>query len=113
MSSKSGAGGLIRGQPAAYDGYDVLLGRGGNDRVAGGWQKDRLFGGPGADRLAGGPNADYVKGEAGHDTLLGESGDDLLLGRDGERDDIWGGQGVDTATLDAIDRVRGVERRRR
>lgn len=104
-------GGLISGKPAAYDGYDVMLGRGGNDRLAGGWQKDRLFGGTGDDRLAGGQHADYLKGEGGRDALLGERGDDLLLGRDGERDALWGGPGTDRATADSVDAVRGVERR--
>ena len=104
-------GGLISGKPAAYDGYDVILGRGGSDRLAGGWQKDRLFGGAGVDRLAGGPHADYLKGESGPDTLLGEAGDDLMLGRDGERDALWGGPGFDRVTADAVDRLLGIERR--
>jgi Tol biopolymer transport system component len=104
-------GGLISGLPAKYDGYDVLLGRGGADRIAGGWQKDRLFGGTGADRLSGGPNADRLEGNEDPDTLLGDSGDDLVLARRGGRDAVWGGSGFDRATADRVDRVRGVERR--
>jgi Ca2+-binding RTX toxin-like protein len=103
-------GGVITGAPAAYDGYDVLLGRGGNDRLAGGWQKDRLFGGPGADRLRGGPHADHLSGEAGSDDVGGDAGDDLVLARDRTRDRLSGGPGFDRARLDAIDRRRGIER---
>jgi hypothetical protein len=106
-------GGLISGAPANYDGYDVLLGRGGNDRIAGGWQKDRLFGGTGADRLRGGPHADHIRGEEGADDIGGEGGDDLLLSRDRVRDRVFGGPGFDRATLDAVDRRGGIERRLR
>jgi Tol biopolymer transport system component len=103
-------GGPISGAPQFYDGYDLLLGRGGNDRLAGGWQKDRLFGGPGNDRLRGGPHADYLVGEAGADDLGGEGGDDLLLARDRTRDRVYGGPGFDRARLDATDRRGGIER---
>lgn len=103
-------GGLISGLPREYDGYDVVLGRGGNDRIAGGWQKDRIFGGPGRDRLRGGPHADHLVGEAGADDVAGESGDDLLLARDAARDVVSGGPGFDRAALDAVDRRGGIER---
>ena len=106
-------GGRISGAPANYDGYDVLLGRGGNDRIAGGWQKDRLFGGTGADRLRGGPHADHLRGEEGSDDIAGEGGDDLILARDRVRDLVFGGPGFDRATLDAVDRRGGIERRLR
>jgi Ca2+-binding RTX toxin-like protein len=103
-------GGLISGSPQFYDGYDLLVGRGGNDRLAGGWQKDRLFGGPGNDRLRGGPHADHLAGEAGADDVAGEGGDDLVLARDGTRDRASGGPGFDRARLDRIDRRGGIER---
>jgi Ca2+-binding RTX toxin-like protein len=106
-------GGLVSGLPARYDGYDILLGRGGNDRLAGGWQKDRLFAGPGRDRLSGGPHADRLEGGPDPDTLLGDAGDDLLLVRLGSRDAAWGGPGFDRATADSSDVLRGVERRLR
>lgn len=103
-------GGVIDGMPRFYDGYDVLLGRGGNDRIAGGWQKDRLLGGTGADRLRGGPHADHLAGESGVDDLGGEGGDDLVLARDRTRDRVSGGPGFDRARLDATDRRGGIER---
>jgi hypothetical protein len=106
-------GGRISGVPRFYDGYDVLLGRGGDDRIAGGWQKDRIFGGTGADRLRGGPHADHIVGEEGADDVAGEGGDDLLLARDRLRDVVFGGPGFDRATLDAADRRGGIERRLR
>ncbi len=126
----------IRGGP----GRDVICGLGGNDRILGGGGADVIYGGPGADFLDGGTGNDVLRGGAGDDDLTGRSGNDLLdggagrdrltggsgrdrllggsgrdaiLAVDGRPDNVDGGAGVDTATLDrALDRVARVERRR-
>jgi hypothetical protein len=84
-------------------GVDRVCGRGGNDTILGGGGNDQLSGGPGNDRLIGGQGKDVVAGEAGNDTLFA---------RDGKRDRVVGGPGLDTAFVDRIDSVSGVERRR-
>ncbi len=126
----------IRGGP----GRDVICGLGGNDRILGGGGADVIYGGPGADFLDGGIGNDVLRGGTGDDDLSGRSGNDLLdggagrdrltggsgrdrlfggagpdaiLAVDARPDDVDGGAGVDTATLDrALDRVARVERAR-
>jgi hypothetical protein len=49
----------------------------------------------------------------GGDVVCGLEGDDIINARNGKVDSIDGGPGEDTATVDAIDRVRHVEHVRR
>lgn len=74
---------------------DVVLGTAGPDRICGLGGFDRLTGGAGSDVLEGGP------------------GNDVLNARDGVRDVVRGGPGRDTAFVDRIDVVSGVEKVRR
>jgi Ca2+-binding RTX toxin-like protein len=89
---------VLRGTP----GRDVMCGLGGNDALSGLGGNDLLIGGPGNDRLTGGGGRDVLRGGAGADTFLA---------RDRRRDVVNGGAGRDRALVDAVDRVRLVERR--
>jgi hypothetical protein len=73
-----GAGGNDR--IAAGRGADVALGKGGHDRLDGGTGADRLYGGLGRDTLLGGGGDDSLRGDRGQDRLTGGAGDDLLTG---------------------------------
>jgi Ca2+-binding RTX toxin-like protein len=73
----------------------------GNDSFKGGDEADTYFGGPGNDVLDTG---------AGSDVADGGDGDDTLTTRDGAADLARGGAGTDSATVDAIDAVDGVEK---
>jgi cysteinyl-tRNA synthetase len=73
---------------------DLMLGRGGDDRLSGGAARDRLDGGDGADRLHGGGANDRLIGGAGADRLHGGAGDDRLTGGTGD-DRMHGGAGAD------------------
>ena len=72
----------------------------GNDAFTGAEEPDTFFGGPGNDGLTGG---------AGPDLLDGQDGDDALLARDGAGDLVRGGVGIDSAQVDGVDVVDGVE----
>jgi TolB protein len=102
------AGCTLWGTPA----NDLLVGADGNDVICGLAGDDSLIGLGGGDVLYGGDGADWLAGGLGLDFFDGGYGDDVLDARDGDRDDVHGGAGVDTALIDA--RVRelryGVER---
>jgi uncharacterized delta-60 repeat protein len=74
------------------DGADTLIGLGGRDALAGNAGNDRLFGGLGLDFLDGGDNDDFIDAtdSAGGDTVIG-------------------GNGSDTARVDAGDSFSSVE----
>lgn len=73
---------------ATFDGADTVNGRAGDDQLYGGNGSDYLAGGAGADTLVGGPGADQ-----------------LVAAGDGERDVVRGGDGYDTAWVDAQDEI--------
>jgi Ca2+-binding RTX toxin-like protein len=73
----------------------------GNDKIQGGDEADTFFGGLGNDTLDSGAGADAVDGQ---------DGDDVLTTRDGAPDLARGGAGNDTATVDFVDAVDGVEK---
>ncbi len=103
------------------NGVDWLFGEDGSDRLIGGAHNDRLYGGAGADwlwgmhgndllvgdggndRLFGGIGNDLLYGGPGVDQLRGENGDDSLFARDGNQDYLDGGDGNDTAEVDATE----------
>jgi Ca2+-binding RTX toxin-like protein len=97
-----------------FGGADVILGRGGDDQLAGECCRDgndRLSGGPGDDRLSGGGGDDVLRGGTGKDSLRGQAGRDRLHAKDGFRDVVRGGGGVDWARVDrALDLLRDVEK---
>jgi Ca2+-binding RTX toxin-like protein len=108
---------------------DLLNGAGGDDDLFGGAGDDDIFGGPGTDRLHGKKKDDYLKdiesfapsSAARHkqrieaakartvDVLIGDRGNDIMKANDGKRDIIRGGPGHDTAYVDRVDKVKGVE----
>jgi Ca2+-binding RTX toxin-like protein len=63
-----------------------------------------------ADRICGLAGSDRISDYGGKDRLEGGSGNDVLNARDGRRDVVIGGPGRDSATVDRIDKVIGVER---
>lgn len=77
------------------NGFVLLFGLGGDDRLLGGSGHDRLEGGAGNDTLLGGDGVDTLKGGAGHDGLAGHTGRDALLGQDGD-DTLFGGDEDDS-----------------
>jgi len=87
---------LVEGSAALHATLDGLgsrgrfLGNSGNNRLTGGANNDSLFGEGGADTLSGG---------SGRDSLDGGAGDDLLFGGGGVRDELDGGEGLDTAVF--------------
>ena len=100
-------------------GRDRLRGRAGADRLEGGPHPDRLAGGGGEDRMLAGPGGDVLLGFAGRDVLRLErgrdtaragAGDDRVAARGGGADKVRCGDGHDTASVDARDRVSGCER---
>jgi len=58
--------------------------------------------------VLGTPGDDRLRARGG-DVVCGLEGNDTIYARNGKADSIDGGPGVDTATVDAIDRVRHVE----
>ena len=74
---------------------DVILGRGGDDKVFAKAGDDTVYGQAGNDKLAGGSGDDAMYGNAGDDVLNGEAGDDSLYGGGG-RDILRGSFGDDT-----------------
>jgi Ca2+-binding RTX toxin-like protein len=93
---------------------DIFRGNGGNDVINGGWGLDKLYGGGGADKL-------YDTECDGPTVLRGGAGDDYLeswsSSFDGWHsnvcssvaDQAFGGTGTDTAQVDTLDSVTGVE----
>ncbi|HEV7307041.1 calcium-binding protein [Ensifer sp.] len=93
------------------DGFEIIVGGRGDDRISGSRDDDMLFGGLGDDRLRGRDGDDVLVGGAGDDELKGEDGDDAFVvvvvsGSDDGDDTIDGGDGVDrydaSATTQAI-----------
>jgi Ca2+-binding RTX toxin-like protein len=68
-----------------------------------------IDGGPGNDVISGGLGNDTLIGGPGNDTMYGQGGNDVFLGNDGYADVIVGGRGDDSAEIDDLDAVRGVE----
>jgi Ca2+-binding RTX toxin-like protein len=108
------------------EGRDVLLGRAGSDSLDGGLGPDTLAGRGGDDYLTGGDSANYAQptgntiyGGAGDDVLEGSffpdglyggSGNDVLHAAHLDTDLVVdGGDGNDSATLDATDPQTGIE----
>jgi VCBS repeat-containing protein len=114
-----GGGDVVNG----LRGGDWLYGEGGDDGVSGGPGVDYINGGIGEDRLDGEESADTVV-EIEHgaysstarqkqrtvNVLIGGRGNDTIRARDGKKDIIRGGPGRDTAYVDKVDKVKGVEK---
>jgi Ca2+-binding RTX toxin-like protein len=105
-------------------GDDIVYAGAGNDSVLGGIGNDVLFGDEGNDVLRGEADNDYLDGGAGDDIVLGDAGNDTLIGGLGsdflsggegddiinshatrrggrllERDEMYGGAGINTFNL--------------
>lgn len=84
------------------NGNDVITGGAGNDLINGYGASDTLSGGGGGDRVSGGDGDDTLTGGAGADDLIAGAGTDTIFANDAVADlQIHGGQGADTATVDA------------
>ena len=95
----------------AYQGYDILIGGGGDDVIDESYAgEDRILGGRGNDKLNGGSRDDVLVGGPGRDSLRGGGGDDRLRTKDGFADTLSGGDGDDWARVDRRDDVHRVER---
>ena len=97
----------------------TLDGGAGNDTLRGNAGDDVVRGGDGADHLEGAGGRDALFGQLGNDSLFGGVGEDFIDG--GENDDfldatdgapgdtVLGGDGTDTAQVDAGDEHSGIE----
>src|SRR3989344_3765666 len=82
----------IRGTVAS----ELIIAKGGEDRVDAGRGDDCIVGGEGSDRdLDGGEGSDIILGGNGNDDIDGGSGNDTIYGNDGN-DHIDAGAGDDT-----------------
>ena len=91
-------------------GADTLNGNHADDVVRGGDGADSLFGGPGRDALFGGAGNDTLNGDTGEDFLDGGDDDDFVDASEGAPGDTaLGGDGTDTAQVDAGDEHSSIE----
>jgi Ca2+-binding RTX toxin-like protein len=78
--------------------------------MRGGAGHDVLIAGGGNDALFGDGGNDFLAGRGGNDFHDGGDGNDRIFARDNELDTVLGGAGTeDSATVDPIDQVSGVE----
>ena len=73
-------GGLLSDAVYGGEGFDTILGTGGDDTLYGGFDSDDINGGAGDDSLYGSEGGDTVQGGAGDDHVDGGSGFDYLYG---------------------------------
>ncbi len=78
-----------------YGGDDVINGQEGNDVIEGQDGHDTINGGSGNDTLKGENGNDILEGGLGNDTLDGGNGNDIITGGEGN-DIIKGGSGTNT-----------------
>jgi metallophosphoesterase (TIGR03767 family) len=81
--------------------------------VSGGAKRETLFGTAGADLMLGKGGGDRIKPRAGEDCVFGGRGADRVSARGGGGDDIRCGRGRDIAYVSGADRTKGCERVRR
>lgn len=92
-------------------GNDFIEGSDGNDKLKGDDGDDILLGGAGNDNLDGGTGNDVLEGGRGKDNISGDDGDDEIIWSAGDGEDqIRGGKGNDTFTLNTSDTVQQVVR---
>ena len=81
------------------------------ERVLGGSGDDLVLGTVNREVLSGRSGSDELLGRSGRDTLSGGSGGDVLKpGIDGHRDLVRGGDGIDWARVERLDRAFSIER---
>lgn len=79
------------------------------ETVSGSAFADKLTGDEKSNSFFGLGGADTLNPGAGSDRVFGGSGNDTLLVKDGTDDIVNGGTGTDTATIDPLDELTGVE----
>lgn len=98
------ASATVRGQPKPTNLADIILSRGGDDRIYAYGGNDTIYAGSGNDSINGmngkdqlhaGIGNDYVNGGDGNDRIWGDSGNDQLHGGNGN-DTFYIGAGTDT-----------------
>lgn len=96
----------------AGDGQNIIQAQWGDDVVRSGDGPDSIEAGDGDDVVRSGAKRDLVQPGSGRDTVVTGSGNDSIIANDGERDVLdCGTGGRDRATVDAIDSLRGCEKR--
>ncbi len=110
---------VISGPPQVIqitsEGDNVLVdvenvsGGSGNDLITGSALNNKLSGLAGVDTLRGGDGDDTLNGGADFDELEGGEGNDRFFAKDGVSDDVTGGNGNDTATVDNSDVLDSIE----
>ena len=83
----------------------LVVGTAGADSLRGTPKRDVMHGKGGKDRLQGLAGNDLLNGNGGSDRLFGGAGNDRLEARDGRLDRLSCGRGLDTAVVDAADKV--------
>jgi len=109
-------GGELRGHADRLiggPGNDNLFATAGHDVLDGGPGRDDISAGVGRDRIDGGAGDDLIGPGRGRDVVRAGRGNDRIAVRDGSRDVVDCGPGYDVVLADAIDRLRGCERRAR
>ena len=91
-------GGRQQDTIVGFDGADSLRGGGGNDSIEGGSGDDLIEGNDGDDYLEAGEGFDTMYGGNGNDELAVSDLGDTVFG--GVADDVLGGAGQDTLTVD-------------
>lgn len=102
-------GGAGKDQVFAGSGNDRLNGGASGDKLYGEGGNDRIFGDGGNDTVDGGSGDDQLLGGRGRDVISGQSGDDDILANDSEADQVFGGTGNDTASIDDDDVLSSIE----
>jgi Ca2+-binding RTX toxin-like protein len=88
---------------------DHLYGDGGFDELRGGGGRDSLDGGNYSDVIVGGDGGDYIVGGSWADVVEAGPGDDFIDAYDLTADDLHGGTGFDTASVDGVDDLTSIE----
>jgi hypothetical protein len=88
---------------------DDLDGDGGFDELSGRGGRDSLDGGNRSDVIRGGAGGDYITGGSWADVVFAGPGADFISAYDFTADELHGGTGFDTATVDVEDELTSIE----
>jgi Ca2+-binding RTX toxin-like protein len=79
------------------------------ENINGGSSNDRLIGSASSNVIHGNAGNDVIYGMAGSDSIYGDAGKDKLFAVDSTKDVIDGGADADSASVDLLDLLSGVE----
>jgi len=83
--------------------FENIIGGTKNDRLTGNALTNNIDGRAGNDTIFGLAGNDTLTGGTGNDNLDGGDGDDRFFNKDSSADTVFGGNGFDTAAIDALD----------